>query len=91
MTTTYTPQHAATAPAEAVDIDAELNVLKFTRLDSETALQPCDGHASAGVTAVVRAVKGAFEILLCGHCARRWGYEHTQHAPEENRQKGAVS
>lgn len=64
---------------------------KWERLNSEASLQSCDGHASGAVNAlVVMILASGSTVLLCGHCARRNGYEHTRTAPEENRQKGSA-
>jgi len=63
---------------------------KWERLDTEAALQSCDGHASGAVTAVVSMILASGRtVWLCGNCARKAGYEHTRSAPEENRQKGS--
>lgn len=62
----------------------------FTPLDPEAALQPCDGHANKGVSAVVSVLLPSGGIVvLCGHHARVLGYEHTAFAKQENRQQGS--
>jgi hypothetical protein len=63
---------------------------KWARLNPEEALQPCDGHAGASVSALVLMILASGNtVVLCGNCARRAGYEHTRTSPEENRQKGS--
>lgn len=60
----------------------------FTPLDPEAALQPCDGHASKAVNAVVSVLLPSGGIIeLCGNCSRKMGYEHTNIRPE-SRSKG---
>jgi len=80
------------APAEVPDNAAELLTAGpvFTKLSPEAALQPCDGHASGAVMAIVclRLPSGR-TVILCGNCARKAGYEHTRETFHENKQKGS--
>jgi hypothetical protein len=83
-----------TAPvAEAPVTEAPVTVPIFEMLNSEAALQPCDGHANKAVNAIVFVVlPSGGELCLCGNCARRhMGFEHTQFAPQVNRQQGSAN
>jgi hypothetical protein len=83
------PVPEATVPSES-ELHALTGLPEFQRLDPETALQACDGHASGGVTALVAMkLPSGFYVLLCGHCARKAGYEHTATTPPENRSIGS--
>ena len=87
------PEDAMTEMTEEIvvpDSPAELTQPKFTRLEGVSALDLCDRHSH--VFAVVQIVlPSGGELLMCGHCARKnFGYEHTQHAPADNRQKGSA-
>lgn len=88
--TTMAPEVPAQVPDDISALSA--GEPSFERLNPEAALQACDGHASKGVNAVVFVLlPNGGELLLCGNCARRhFGYEHTAHAPEDNRQKGSA-
>lgn len=84
---------ATLVPEEVPDTAAELHAgfPKWERLSTEGALQPCDGHASKAVTALVTMLLASGRcVLLCGHCARKAGWEHTRTAQRENRQKGSA-
>ena len=83
-----------TPPAEIVvpDSPAGLTIPKFARLDGLSALNTCDRHSNAYAVVEVTRADWKSALLFCGNCARKYfGYEHTQHAVQENRQKGAVS
>lgn len=87
-----TVTEATLTQPEIPDSAAELTdgFPKWERLGTEAALQPCDGHASGGVSAVVSMLLASGRsVWLCGNCARKAGYEHTRTAPEENRSKGS--
>jgi hypothetical protein len=50
----------------------------------------CDGHASQAIQALVTMLTPeGHEVFLCGHHARKCGFEHTADAPQENRQQGS--
>lgn len=74
------------------DSPAELVTPKFSRLEGVSALNTCD--RCPYVYAVVEITRADWKAALkfCGNCARKhFGYEHTAHAVQENRQKGGVS
>jgi len=77
---------AAAVPDDASELASV--PYEFAKLSPEAALQPCDGHASGGITAVVAVrLPSGRTVVLCGNCARKAGYEH---AVQEDRQKGSV-
>jgi hypothetical protein len=80
----------ALSDAKIVSLEELTGIPSFERLNAESALQPCDGHASAGVNAIVSMLlpNGGI-VVLCGSCARKAGYEHTATAPREDRAKGS--
>lgn len=83
---------ATVAPAQVPDNAAELTQTPrvFARLSPDAALQACDGHASGAITAiVVLSLPSGRTVVLCGNCARKAGYEHTQDAPKEDKLKGS--
>jgi hypothetical protein len=50
----------------------------------------CDGHASQAIQALVTMLTPSGAIVyLCGHHARKSGFEHTADAPVDNRQQGS--
>jgi hypothetical protein len=52
----------------------------------------CDGHANQGIQAIVTMLTANGSILyLCGHHARKCGFEHTKDAPAENRSQGSAN
>jgi hypothetical protein len=85
--TTATPEY------QTVSLDELLGPIMptFERLSPEAGLQPCDGHASRAVNAVVLVIMpSGKDLVMCGHCARTsFGYEHTKNAPKEDRAKGS--
>jgi hypothetical protein len=69
------------APAPALPVFERLPVDPFVA---------CDGHASQAIQALVTMLTPeGHEIYLCGHHARKQGYEHTAHDTGENRQQGS--
>lgn len=81
-------------PPEIVvpDSPAELVTLKFARLDGVSALNRCDRHFDVYAVVEVTRADWKSSMLFCGNCARKhFGYEHTAHAVQENRQKGSSS
>jgi len=81
---------AALAQPDIPENAAELHngYPKWDKLSTDAPSQPCDGHASGAVTAMVSMLLASGRsVWLCGNCARKAGYEHT--APEENKQKGS--
>jgi len=70
---------------------AELVTPKFTPLEPNAA-HTCDAHPTTYAVVSVRMPAWKASLLFCGHCARKnFGYEHTQRAVKENRQKGATT
>lgn len=81
-------------PPEIVvpDSPAELVKPKFTRLDGVSALKRCDRHYDVNAVVEISRAHWDTSLLFCGNCARKnFGYEHTAHAVQENRQKGSSS
>lgn len=63
----------------------------FERLEVDPFI-PCDGHASHAIQALVTMLTPAGSLVyLCGHHARREGWEHTADANrvEENKLQGS--
>jgi hypothetical protein len=82
-----------TTPAEIVvpDSPAALATPAFKRLEGVSALSLCDRHPNAYAVVEITRADWKAALLFCGNCARKhFGYEHTAHAPVDNRQKGAV-
>lgn len=76
-------------PEEAAMTTPAIAEKTFERLPSDPFL-PCDGHAEPNIQAVVLiTLPGGGIVYLCGHCARKAGWEHTDSAPAENRQQGS--
>lgn len=74
------------------DSPAELVTPKFARLEGVSSLKTCDRHDHVYAVVEVNRADWKSPLLFCGNCARRFfGYEHTQYAPLENRQKGATT
>jgi hypothetical protein len=74
------------------DSPAGLTTPKFTRLEGVSALNLCDRHPNTYAVVEISRADWKAPLSMCGNCARKhFGYEHTAHAVQENRQKGAVS
>lgn len=84
---------AATPPViEVPDSPAALAEPKFAHLKSLSTLNLCDRHGNTCAVVEITRADWKSPLLFCGNCARKYfGYEHTQHTAQENRQKGAVS
>jgi hypothetical protein len=81
-----------TAQIVVPDSLAGLATLKFTPLKGVSTLNMCDRHLHVYAVVEIGRDDWLSSLLLCGNCARKcFGYEHTQNAPQENRQKGSAS
>lgn len=76
---------------EVISLEELTGMPVFERLGAEAALQPCDGHAHGGITAIVSmCLPAGGVIVLCGNCARKAGWDHVLTTPQDNRQKGSA-
>lgn len=74
------------------DSPEELTTPKFRRLEGTSALSTCDKHSHVHAVVEISRADWKAALLFCGNCARRFfAYEHTAHAVQENRQKGATT
>lgn len=74
------------------DSPAGLAAPKFTRLEVVSTLKTCDRCPLICAVVEVKRADWKTALLFCGNCARKhFRYEHTRHAAQENRQKGAAT